>query len=188
MTRPAVYDASLAGGAFEEGQMGLSDAILPEFDHEMAGTRKTLERVPEGRNDFRPHAKSMTLGRLAGHLAELPWWASVTLTQSGFDVNPPGGTRRQGQVMTSRAALLEGFDAQVKTARAAIVATGDADFMKPWTLLNGGQKVFTLPRIAVLRSFVLSHTIHHRAQLGVYLRMNDIPVPSLYGPTADEAM
>jgi uncharacterized damage-inducible protein DinB len=166
--------------------MSLSAAILPEFEHEMANTRKTLERVPEGKGDFRPHPKSMAMGRLAGHLAELPTWAGRTLLEDSIDINPPGVERRTGYVMTSRQELLEAFDGNLKAAKAAIAATSDAEFMKPWTLLNGGKTVLTLPKIVVLRSFVLSHNIHHRAQLGVYLRLNDVPVPSIYGPSADE--
>jgi len=166
--------------------MSLSAAILPELEHEMANTRKTLERVPEGKNDFRPHPKSMPMGRLAGHLAELPQWAGRTLLQDSIDLNPPGVDRTPGYVMSSRQALLDTFDGHLKAAKAAIAATSDSDFMKPWTLLNGGKTVLTMPKIAILRTFVLSHTIHHRAQLGVYLRLNDVPVPSIYGPSADE--
>ncbi len=166
--------------------MSLSAAILPEFNHEMANTRKTLERVPEDRGEFRPHPKSMALGRLAGHLAELPSWVGPTLQEESLDVHPPGKEPQTGAVMISRQALLDTFDGHVKAAKATIAATSDAEFMKPWTLLNGGKTVFTLPKIAVLRSFVLSHCIHHRAQLGIYLRLNDVPVPSIYGPSADE--
>ena len=166
--------------------MSLSATILPELEHEMANTRKTLERVPEGRGDFRPHPKSMPMGRLAGHLAELPVWVGRTLLEESIDINPPGVERTPGYVMSTRQALLETFDGNLKAAKAAIAATSDADFMKPWTLFNGGKAVFTLPRIAILRSFVLSHNIHHRAQLGIYLRLNDVPVPSIYGPSADE--
>lgn len=167
--------------------MAMKDAILAEFSHEAIGTRKTLERVPEGRNDFRPHPKSMTMGRLAGHLAELPMWVSVTLELDQFDLNPPGKPKGQAYEMTTSAALLATFDGHLEKAKALIAATGDDVFLKPWTFLNGGQTVFTLPKVAVLRSFVMSHTIHHRAQLGVYLRMNDVAVPSIYGPSGDEA-
>ncbi len=166
--------------------MSLSAAILPEFEHEMANTRKTLERVPEGRNDFRPHPKSMPMGRLAGHLAELPSWVGHTLLEPSLDLHPPGVAPQPGYVMSSRQALLESFDGHLKAAKAAIATTSDAEFMKPWTLLNGGKTVLTLPKVVVLRQFVLSHNIHHRAQLGIYLRLNDVPVPSIYGPSADE--
>jgi len=166
--------------------MAIRDSILPEFDFEMSATRKTLERVPEGKPDWKPHDKSMKLGRLAGHLAELPTWVAATLNQDSLDLMPPGAPPRTPAEMTSRKQLLEGFDKNVAAARAAIAAASDEQFMQPWSLLKGGQKIMTLPRIAVVRSFVLNHSIHHRAQLGVYLRLNDIPVPSIYGPSADE--
>jgi uncharacterized damage-inducible protein DinB len=166
--------------------MPMSDAILAEFTHEAVGTRKTLERVPEGRNDWRPHPKSTALGNLAGHLAQLPMWVGVTLQRDQFDINPPNGPKYPGYVMTSREDLLATFDGYLKEAKEAIAATCDEEFRKPWTFLNGGVVAFTQPKVAVLRSFVMSHTVHHRAQLGVYLRMNDVAVPSIYGPSADE--
>src|ERR1700680_751126 len=167
--------------------MAIRDAILPEFDHEIASTRKTLERVPEGKPDWKPHEKSMTMGRLAGHLAELPGWAKETILQDSIDIHPAGGTTQQALQMTSRKQLLEEFEKRVAAGRAAIAGASDEQLMKPWTLLSGGQTVFTMPRIAVLRAFVLSHLIHHRAQLGVYLRLNNVAVPSIYGPSAGES-
>ena len=166
--------------------MAIKDMLLPEFDQEMAGTRKTLERVPEGKPDFRPHEKSMTLARLAGHVAEVPLWAVMTLTRDTLDLAPAGQPQMQAGVMTTRAALLADFDARVAEARKALENTSDADFMKPWSLLKGGHTLMTMPRIVVMRSFVMNHLIHHRAQLGVYLRMNNVPLPSIYGPSADE--
>lgn len=170
-----------------EATMPIRDALLPEFDNEMAATRKTLERVPEGKPDWKPHDKSMQLGRLAAHLAELPTWAVMSLSQDSLDLAPPGAAPRVPAVMTSRRELLDTFDKNVASARAAIAAASDESLIQPWTLLKGGQKIMSLPRVAVVRNFVLNHTIHHRAQLGVYLRLNDIPVPSIYGPSADEA-
>lgn len=167
--------------------MAISQALLPEFDHEMANTRKTLERVPEDKFGWKPHEKSMTLGRLASHLAEIPGWTGHALNQDSLDVNPPGGQQEQAANVASRKELLALFDKNVASARAAIAGAGDEVFGKPWTLLNGGKEVFTLPRAAVLRSFIMSHSIHHRAQLGVYLRLNNLPVPSIYGPSADES-
>ena len=165
----------------------ISQSLLPEFDLEIANTRRTLERVPEDRPEFRPHAKSMTLARLAGHLAEIPTWAVMTLGQAELDLNPAGQPEpRRAYVMTTRADALAMFDAQAAQAREKLAATTDETMMQPWTLKNGGQTIFSMPRIAVLRGFVLSHMIHHRAQLGIYLRMNDVPVPSIYGPSADE--
>ncbi len=166
--------------------MAVRDMLLPEFDQEMSTTRGMLERVPEDKPEWKPHAKSMTLARLAGHVSEMPMWATMTLTQDSIDLHPPGGPSQAPAVMTSREELLEAFDANVRVAREALSAAQDPDFMKPWSLLSGGKTLFTLPRMAVLRSFVFSHTVHHRAQLGVYLRMNDIPLPQSYGPTADE--
>jgi uncharacterized damage-inducible protein DinB len=162
----------------------ISQSLLPEFDMEMANTRKTLERVPEGNPDFRPHPKSMTLSRLAGHVAEIPVWAVRTLTRDEFDM---GGRGPQDEfVMTSRQGVLARFDDEMTKARAALTGTSDADMMKTWSLKHGGQTIIAMPKIAVLRGFVMNHMIHHRAQLGVYLRMNDVPVPSIYGPSADE--
>lgn len=166
--------------------MALSQALLPEFDQEMAHTRETLERVPEDKLGWKPHEKSMTMGRLAGHLAELPGWGAITIQQDSIDVAPPGGQQMQPLVATSRQQLLEAFDKNVAGARGVIAGASDADWMKPWTLLNGGKTVFTMPKGAVFRAFVMSHSIHHRAQLGVYLRLNNIAVPSIYGPSADE--
>ena len=166
--------------------MAIRDMLLPEFDQETATTRKFLERVPEDRPDWRPHPKSMPLARLAGHVAELAAWATTTLTSDSLDFNPPGGTPYKATVLESRERLLAAFDQNVKSGREALANAQDADFMKPWSLLSGGRTLFTLPKIAVLRSFVFSHTVHHRAQLGVYLRMNEIPVPASYGPSGDE--
>jgi uncharacterized damage-inducible protein DinB len=167
--------------------MAMSQMLLPEFDHEMAVTRKYLERVPAGKDDWRPHAKSMTLARLAGHLAEIPIWAGATLTTDSLDIAPKDGPKREAFVCGDAAQLVAAFDKNVAEARKAIEAAADADYGKPWSLLTGGHTALTMPKGAVLRSFVFSHVVHHRAQLGVYLRMNDVPLPSTYGPTADEA-
>ena len=166
--------------------MMISQSLLPEFDIEMANARKTLERVPEGKPDFRPHPKSMTLARLAGHVAEIPMWAVMTLGQTELDLNPLGAPPSKAFEMTSRAEALARFDEQLKAARAALAAVTDEAMMQTWTLKSGGQTILAMPRVAVMRSFVMNHLIHHRAQLGVYLRMNDVPVPSIYGPSADE--
>ena len=166
--------------------MAIRDSILLEFDHEMANTRKTLERVPEGKPAWKPHEKSMALARLAGHVAEIPGWVVQTLERDSLDIHPAGGSVGQVGVMTSRKQLLETFDENVAAARAALSKATDETLMKSWTLHSGGKAIFTLPRTAVLRSFVMNHLIHHRAQLGVYLRLNDLPVPALYGPSADE--
>lgn len=166
--------------------MALSESLLPEFDHEMANMRKTLERVPEDKFDWKPHEKSTVMGGLATHLSNLPTWAIYTINQDSLDLAPEGKPMPPVPAVKSQAELLETFDSNVATARAAIVAASDAELFKPWTLLSNGKQILTLPKIAVLRSFVMNHTIHHRAQLGVYLRLNDVPVPSIYGPSADE--
>jgi len=166
--------------------MKLSDLFLPEFDQEMVTARKTLERIPEDKLSWKPHEKSMPLGRLAGHVAELAGWAVPTLTQDSLDFAPPGGPAFQPTIATSRQQVLDIFDKNRDESRKAIAAASDQDLMKNWSLLRGGHTLMTMPKIAVLRSFCINHIIHHRAQLGVYLRMNDIPVPSVYGPSADE--
>jgi uncharacterized damage-inducible protein DinB len=166
--------------------MKLTELLLPEFDAEIAKTRKTLERIPEEKLDWKPHEKSMPLGRLAGHLAELASWTVVTVKQDVFDFQPPGGQAYQPFIPKSRKEVLDAFDRGAREARAALAECNDEDLMKNWTLISGGKTHFTRSRIAVIRDFVLSHSIHHRAQLGVYLRLNNIPVPMIYGPTADE--
>jgi uncharacterized damage-inducible protein DinB len=166
--------------------MAIRDALLPEFDQEMATTRKVLERVPEDKTAWKPHEKSMPMGRLAAHIAELPGWGATSLTQDSFDFAPSGGQPMQPAQMTSRQQLLAMFDKSAASARAAIAAAADEEYGKPWSLKRGGQVLFTMPKGAVLRTFAISHVIHHRAQLGVYLRLNNIAVPSTYGPSADE--
>ena len=166
--------------------MSIAQSLLPEFDHEMATTRKMLAAVPEGKNDWKPHPRSMTLGRLAGHVAELPGWGAVTMEGTELDFAPAGGPPIKPAVFTTREATLTSFDENVAKARAAIAKAPDADFMVPWTLKAGARTIFTMPRVAVVKSFMLNHMIHHRAQLGVYLRLNDIAIPGCYGPSADE--
>ena len=165
--------------------MAIKDALLPEFDHEMATTRRLLERLPEAEFAWKPHDRSMALGQLAGHIANLPQWCSATLASTVFDLDALPDDARP-QLPASRAALLEEFDGKVAAARGQLTSTTDAEFMTPWTLKKGGQEVFTLPRISAIRSFVMNHLIHHRGQLSVYLRLKDVPLPSIYGPTADE--
>jgi len=166
--------------------MSISQSLLPEFDREMAGVRKSLERVPDGKYDWKPHEKSMTMGRLATHLAEIPAWGTHTVDFDTLDLAPPGAPPYVPPTVNSGAELLALFDKNVAAARAAIARSSDEHLLKPWSLLMAGKTILTMPRIAVLRSFVMNHSIHHRAQLGVYLRLNNIPVPSLYGPSADE--
>jgi uncharacterized damage-inducible protein DinB len=163
--------------------MSIAQSLLPEFDQEMANTRKVLERVPEDKLGYKPDPKSMTMGRLAGHVAEMPGWGAVTVNTPALDFSKG---EYQPLEMTSRAQILAAFDKIVVEARAAIAGASDAHLMEPWTLQNGSAVLFTMPRIAVLRSMVMNHTIHHRAQLTVYFRLNGVPVPGMYGPSADE--
>jgi uncharacterized damage-inducible protein DinB len=166
--------------------MTLSESLLPEFDNELANTRKTLERVPEDKFDWKPHEKSATMGGLATHLANLPSWTVYTIERDELDIAPPGAPPFRVEAANSRQELLDTFDKNVAAARASLAAASDEHLFKTWKLLSGGNEVLALPRIAVLRSFVMNHNIHHRAQLGVYLRLNDVPVPAIYGPSADE--
>lgn len=168
--------------------MTIKDALLPEFDQEMANTRKTLERVPEDKFTWKPHPKSFSMISLATHIANMTGWTVETMNKDSFDISPPGAPPFKEEPAASRAKLLEKFDNNVKSARAALAAANDEAFLKNWSLLAGGNTLFTMPRIACIRTFVMNHVIHHRAQLGVYLRLNDVPVPSIYGPSADEGM
>jgi len=163
--------------------MAIADALLPEFDREMTTTRKLLERVPEEKFAWKPHPKSMSLAELATHVATLPSWGAVTLTQAEIDM----GASNTNTAVTSRADLLARFDRNVAETRAALVGKSDAEMMLPWSLKQNGQKLFTMPKTTVWRAFVLNHLVHHRGQLSVYLRLNDVPVPAMYGPSADEA-
>jgi uncharacterized damage-inducible protein DinB len=166
--------------------MPISKMILPEFDHEMANTRKTLERVPEDKFAWKPHEKSMTLGGLATHLSNIPSWTKETFGKDELDISPPGQPEYRLEEAKSRAELLAAFDKNIVEARAALESATDESWAGKWSLLMGGKTIFTLPRTAVMRGFVMNHLIHHRAQLGVYLRLLDVPVPSIYGPSADE--
>jgi uncharacterized damage-inducible protein DinB len=166
--------------------MSLGQALLPEFDHEMAGVRRTLERVPEEKFDWRPHPKSGTMGWLAAHLATLPSLAVRAIEAESYEIAPEGKPPSGPPKLQTRQEVLETFDKNRDAARAAIAGASDEHLMKTWTLFFHGKTVFALPRIAVLRSAFLNHTIHHRAQMGVYLRLNDVAVPALYGPSADE--
>jgi uncharacterized damage-inducible protein DinB len=162
--------------------MKISDALLPEFDHEMANTRKVLERIPEDKFGWKPHAKSFVMGKLAAHVATLPSWVNLALTRDSFDLAEPFTMPEP----STQKELLAVFDTCVANARAAIANEAEEIFFKPWSLTRGETVFFTIPKIAVLRGFVMNHSIHHRAQLSVYLRLNDLPVPGLYGPSADE--
>ncbi len=162
--------------------MPIKDGLLAEFDHEMATTRKLLERVPDEKLSWKPHVKSMSLGGLATHLANIPHWGGTILNDPFFDLaaSPPNLEQKQ-----SRAEILAAFDLSTKQTRPSLDKT-DAELTAPWTLKRGVHELFTMPRMAAFRSFVLYHIVHHRGQLSVYLRLNDLPVPAIYGPSADE--
>lgn len=166
--------------------MAISESILPEFDHEMGTTRKVLANLDDGKLGWKPHDKSMSMGDLATHLINIPGWAGITLNADSFDLNPAGGEAYREPAITSKDQALELFDKKVAEARAAIAGASDEVMMQPWSLLSGGETIFTMPKVVVLRSFVLNHNVHHRGQMSVYLRLNDIPVPSIYGPSADD--
>jgi len=166
--------------------MSYAETILPEFEQEMASTRKVLERVPEDKLDWKAHPKSNTIGWNANHLAEMPSWVAMTIRESALDIAPPGGPTYQSPKAASRKEILEVFDKNVAAARKAISEAKDEEMGKNWSLLKGGQTLFTMPRRAVIRTFVINHIIHHRAMLCVYLRLNNIPVPGMYGPSGDE--
>jgi uncharacterized damage-inducible protein DinB len=165
--------------------MTISELLLPEFDQEMASTRRVLERVPEDKFAWKPHAKSFAMGSLASHIANMMGWAVDTMEKTEFDLSTVT-PEEMNRAANSRAQLLEWFDTGVGKARAAL-GKSDADYWVPWTLRHGAQVIFTMPRYTCIRSFFINHVIHHRAQLTVYLRENDVPVPGLYGPSADES-
>ena len=167
--------------------MSISHGLLAEFDHEAANTRKVLDRFPEDKLEFQPHAKSWPLAQLFTHLGNILQWGAMTLTSESFDYAPKGAPPYKEEPAKSRQELLDRFDDNVKKTRSAIEATSDEAFLAPWSLLAGGEVVFTMPKVAVFRSMIMNHMIHHRGQATVYLRLNDVPVPSLYGPSADEA-
>ena len=166
--------------------MGLRDTLLPEFDQEMAATRRVLERLPANALDWRPHPKSFDLGSLATHLAQIPRWGLSILKQHEHDMASSDDARA---VRLERVEdVLRAFDDHVRDVRAAIVEAADGLLETPWTLRRGAHIVLSMPRIGALRAFLVHHSIHHRGQLTVYLRMQDVPLPPLYGPTADERM
>lgn len=159
--------------------------LLAAFDQIVAGSRTTLEAVPGDRMDWRPHEKSWTLGELATHLANLPNWTMATLSMSEFDIDPEGGGPPPIPPLGSAAELVAALDQSATAARGMIEGCSAEDLESPWTMLVSGEARFTLPKRVVLRTFIMDHMIHHRAQLGVYLRMLDVPLPQLFGPTAD---
>jgi uncharacterized damage-inducible protein DinB len=162
--------------------MSISDSLLPEFDQEMSTTRKVLERVPSDKAKWKPHEKSFPMGHLAQLVAGMPSWITNAVTETSLDLS-----RYPGYSYEKTETLVAQFDRNVKEARAAIAASKDADYLANWSLKHGDRVIFTMPRAGVVRQ-TINHLIHHRGQLTVYLRLVDVPVPSIYGPTADEKM
>jgi uncharacterized damage-inducible protein DinB len=160
--------------------MTISETLLPEFDQEMAATRRVLERVPDDQPDWKPHPKSFSIAHLAQLVSWLPGWIGQTLTSTELDLATGGGYSNQ-----KTESLLTSFDESVRTSREAIANATDADYDVPWSLKMRGNVLFTAPRRVIVRQHI-SHLSHHRGQLTVYLRLLDVPVPSVYGPTADE--
>lgn len=166
--------------------MTIAQVLLPEFEQEMQGTRKVLERIPDDKWGWKPHEKSGTLGWLATHVGTVPDWIAMTMKTEVFDYAPVDGPSYEPPKITNRAELLAAFDKAVADARTAISKGSDEDFSKKWTLLGGGKEIFSMPRAACVRGMCLNHLYHHRGQLTVYLRLVGVPVPGLYGPSADE--
>ena len=165
--------------------MPIKDALLPEYDHEMGTTRRLLERVPDADLAWKPHEKSFSLGQLASHIANIPHWVGATCDVTVFDLATIGDDARPKQP-ASTADVLKAFDANTISARGKIDAQTDAMLLGQWTMKRGDQELMTMPRVAVLRSFIMNHLIHHRGQLSVYLRLRNVPIPAIYGPSADE--
>jgi uncharacterized damage-inducible protein DinB len=166
--------------------MTIGQKMLGEFDQEMANTRKTLERLPEDKWNWKPHDKSGSVGWLAGHIATMPGWARLTIKTEHFDYAPVDAPGVQAPKIENKKELLAEFDKNVAETRVALAGVSDEEILKDWTLLEGGKPVLKMPRVACIRSMVMNHLIHHRGQLLVYYRLLGIPVPGLYGPSADE--
>lgn len=166
--------------------MAISELLKPELEQELAKTRKTLERLPDDKLSFKPHDKSFELGALATHLATIPLWGKMTMETTELDLAPEGKPLEQPKRITSAADALARFDQFAADITAAVAGASDDAFQANWALKMNGNVMFTMSRYSVIRSMILNHLVHHRAQVGVYYRLLDIPVPSIYGPTADE--
>jgi uncharacterized damage-inducible protein DinB len=162
--------------------VAIKDGLLVEFDHEMATTRKLLERVPDDQLGWKPHEKSRSVGEIAAHLGQITRWASHILNNPSFNLEELSST---DEAHATRVAILTAFDAAAKQTRPCLDQS-DTELTRMWSLLRGGREVFSMPRASAFRAFVLYHLVHHRGQLSVYLRLLDIAVPAIYGPSADE--
>ncbi len=165
--------------------MNMIDPVLKEFEHECATTRRVLQRVPQERLGWQPHAKSMTLGRLATHIAELPGWVASIVDKDEIDMGAGAYTPQTASTVVEIQAM---FDRSVSQATETIKRQTPERLMATWRLKKNGQVMLELPRMGVIRTILMNHVIHHRGQLSVYLRLLDVPVPSIYGPSADEPM
>jgi uncharacterized damage-inducible protein DinB len=167
--------------------MKITELLLAELDREAVGTRKALEQVPEGKNDWKPHEKSMPLGSLATIVATIPAWLDMVVNMDELDINPAGGPKFKPQPWKTRRDLLDQFDASLKKGREVLQNTTDDHlFNTKWRVLNGGKLMSEQQRYVAVRDSVLNHMAHHRGQLTVYLRLNEEKVPAIYGPSADE--
>ena len=165
--------------------LSLMQLATGDLEQELATTRRMLERLPDEHLAWKPHEKSMSLGALAAHLTNLLFWQTMTLEHDAFDVAAPQPSRDAPE---SREALLREFDEKAAVLREALAQTDEAALARPWSLKRGDHVLFTQPKAAILRTFGISHMVHHRGQLSVYLRLLDVPVPPSYGPTADEGI
>ncbi len=166
--------------------MSIVARMLPEFDHEMSNTRRLLEIVPEDKFDWQPHERSFTLRQMVSHIANLPTWMAPTIQQDSLDMAPEGGEPIRTPQAQNKAELLSLWDKNAALAREVFAKVNDAELMKNWSLKMTGKEIFSMPKIAVIRSFIFNHIIHHRGQLTVYLRLLNVPFPGMYGPSADD--
>jgi uncharacterized damage-inducible protein DinB len=167
--------------------MTIAELLLPEFDQEMASTRKVLERIPNDKLDWKPTPKAQSIGWVGSHLVEIASWVEGTLTSDSWETHPEGGEPYRTPVLASKEEMLAKFDAALPAARAALEKATDDSFSQSWSLLAQGKPMFTMPRYTVVRSFILNHTVHHRAFLLSNLRLNGVPIPGMYGPSGDES-
>ncbi|MGI9473094.1 MAG: DinB family protein [Rubripirellula sp.] len=168
--------------------MTIAQAMIPEYDMEFGITRTVLERVPTDKWDWKIHDKSNTVGWLANHLADIPSWVEMTLCHASLDLNPPGEEPYKVPDLRELSEVIASFDANVALGRQLLESVDDATLMDSWSLLKEGETLMTIPRVACIRTWVLNHTIHHRAIMTVYLRVNDAAVPSIYGPSGDDPL